>query len=256
MKRLLIRADDLGYSDGVNVGIRRAVEGGLVRSVGLMPNMPLAQAGWDLVKDEDIAIGQHTNVCLGKPVSDPALIPSLVGPDGNFKSSRTYRESFKQGVDFVDFDEAVTEITAQLERFRQIVGRDPDYFEAHAVASKNLFAAISAVAEREGLLEQPVSFVEADTVPVGGIPTHMAIEDMQPVETYDPRGFLRRVATGMADGDVYVCVFHPGYLDWFLINNSSLTTNRTKEVDALRDKELAEWLETQVTLIDYRDLAR
>ena len=34
MKYLLIRADDLGYSEGVNYGIAAAVAAGLVRSVG------------------------------------------------------------------------------------------------------------------------------------------------------------------------------------------------------------------------------
>ena len=49
MKQLLIRADDIGYSYAVNLGIARAVNEGLVRSAGLMPNMPEAQRGWDWV---------------------------------------------------------------------------------------------------------------------------------------------------------------------------------------------------------------
>ena len=34
MKRLLIRADDIGYSYAVDLGIARSVNEGLVRSVG------------------------------------------------------------------------------------------------------------------------------------------------------------------------------------------------------------------------------
>ncbi len=45
MKQLLIRADDVGYSYAVNVGIARSVREGLVRSVGVMPNMPEAARG-------------------------------------------------------------------------------------------------------------------------------------------------------------------------------------------------------------------
>ena len=40
MKQILIRADDLGYSEGVNYGIAKAVNEGVVKSVGVMPNMP------------------------------------------------------------------------------------------------------------------------------------------------------------------------------------------------------------------------
>ena len=65
MKQLLIRADDIGYSYAVDLGITRAVNEGLVRSAGLMPNMPEAARGWEWVKDADIAIGQHIGPCHG-----------------------------------------------------------------------------------------------------------------------------------------------------------------------------------------------
>ena len=60
----------------------------------------------------------------------------------------------------------------------------------------------------------------------------------------------------MADGETIVFVCHPGYLDRFILESSSLTTDRTKEVDALIDLELRTWLEAQddLRLIDYRDL--
>lgn len=256
MKQLLIRADDIGYSYAVNLGIARAVNEGLVRSAGLMPNMPEAARGWGWIKDSGIAIGQHTNLCLGTPCADPALIPSLLDENGQLKSSRAYRAAYAEGREIVEYDELVIEIEAQLERFRQIVDKDPDYFEAHAVMSKNLFAAIHDVAERHGFKEQPTSFDPTVIVRCGQTDVHMAIEDMLPPEQYDPADFVRRTVEGMADGDTYVLVFHPGYLDAFILANSSLTVNRTKEVDALIDPGLRAWLEAQpdLRLIDYRDL--
>lgn len=50
MKQLLIRADDIGYSYAVNLGIVRSINEGLVRSASLMPNMPEAERGWSLVQ--------------------------------------------------------------------------------------------------------------------------------------------------------------------------------------------------------------
>lgn len=170
MKYLLIRADDVGYSYAVDLGIERSVREGLVRSVGVMPNMPEAQSGWGLIADCDIAVGQHTNVCLGKPCADPALIPSLLQTNGEFKSSREYRAKYKEDIDFVDFDEAVIEIEAQLERFIEIVGREPEYFEAHAVLSDNLNAAIAHVAREHGYKCQVPSFDPAVVVTCGILP--------------------------------------------------------------------------------------
>lgn len=137
----------------VNPALVHAVKEGLIRSVGLMPNMPEAERGLSWLEGQDIAIGQHTNVYLGTPCADPATIPSLVDGSDQFKSSRTYRQSFKDGIDFVDYDEAVREIEAQHERFCALVGHEPDYFEAHAVMSETLNRAISDVARAHGLRE-------------------------------------------------------------------------------------------------------
>lgn len=112
MKRLLIRADDLGYSEGINCGIAAAVAAGLVRSVGVMTNMPAAVHGLGLLYGRQLCLGQHTNICVGRPLTDPARIPSLCTPEGEFKPSRAYREAAKEGRDFVVLDEAIEEIEA------------------------------------------------------------------------------------------------------------------------------------------------
>lgn len=254
MKQLLIRADDLGISYAVDLGIARTVHEGLVRSVGLMPNMPEAERGLSLLSNVDVAVGQHTNVCLGRPVANPDLIPSLLAEDGTFKSSRTYRSCFREGTDFVVFDEAVIEIEAQLARFRELVGHDPCYFEAHAVQSENLMRAIAHVARENGLKEQPCSFDPTAVVRCGSTNVRMVLRSMQP--GYDPDAAIRETVGEMAEGETVVFVCHPGYLDNFILTHSSLTGDRAKEVDALIDPSLRAWLEGQddLVLMDYREL--
>ena len=80
--KIIFRADDLGFSEAVNYGIRKAIVDGVITCTGLMPNMPYAAAGYALVKDTDVEVGQHTNICVGRPLTDPAHIPSLVQPSG------------------------------------------------------------------------------------------------------------------------------------------------------------------------------
>lgn len=254
MKQLLIRADDIGYSYAVDLGITRSVHEGLVRSVGLMPNMPEAARGYGLVATADIAVGQHTNVCLGKPCADPALIPGMLDKRGEFHSSRELRAAYQEGRELIDYDEAVIEIEAQHARFVEIVGREPDYFEAHAVASDNLNRAIADVAVLHGLRCQPVSFDPAAPVRCGDTDVRMVMRSMRP--GYDPKAAIMETVRDMADGETVVFVCHPGYLDHYILTHSSLTEDRTKEVDALIDPELRSWLETQpgLRLVDYRDL--
>lgn len=69
--KLIMRADDLGISEGVNCGIYKAIKDGVITSVGLMPNMEHALDGYEMIKDCNVSVGQHTNVCLGKPLCSP-----------------------------------------------------------------------------------------------------------------------------------------------------------------------------------------
>ncbi|MCF0246078.1 MAG: ChbG/HpnK family deacetylase, partial [Ileibacterium sp.] len=48
MNRVIVRADDLGYSRGVNLGIADAVNQGIITSVGVMTNMPETYSGLKL----------------------------------------------------------------------------------------------------------------------------------------------------------------------------------------------------------------
>ena len=120
MKYLLIRADDLGYSEGVNYGIAATVAAGLVRSVGVMTNMPAAVHGLGLLHGHSLCLGQHTNICVGRPLTDPSHIPSLCTPEGEFRPSRTYREAAKAGRDFVVLEEVIEEIEAQYRQFKAL----------------------------------------------------------------------------------------------------------------------------------------
>ena len=50
-------------------------------------------------------------------------------------------------------------------------------------------------------------------------------------------------------------IFHPGYIDAYLLRKSSMTTTRAKEVEMLCDPETKSWLDNQdVTFVTYNDL--
>lgn len=251
--QLIIRADDIGYSEAVNYGIEKSVKEGLIRSAGLMPNMPAAEHGLKLLEGTGICIGQHTNLCLGKPCADPRLIPSLLDEQGNLKSSRTYREAWAKGEEFTVLEEMVLEIEAQYHRFKELTGHEPGYFEGHAVMSKNLFKGLEIVAQKYGLKHCAMTAMDATGVFNGKRIAVCPMDSMKP--DYDPWQCLKTgVLNARADmPNVFVC--HPGYLDDFILNNSTLTVNRTKEVAMLCDPAVKTWLEEQgVELITYDDV--
>ena len=72
---------------------------------------------------------------------------------------------------------------------------------------------------------------------------------------YEPFETLKKaVSQARADiPNIFVC--HPGYVDDYLLKNSSLTLNRTKEVAMLCDPEVKNYLdEHDVQLLSYLDI--
>lgn len=257
MKQLIFRGEDFGLSYAVNVGYARAVNEGLIRSVCLMPNMPEAERGWSWIKGTDVAIGQHTNFCLGTPCADPSLIPHLLQEDGQFKTSRAYRAALEEGREIAPYDELVAEIEAQLVRFREIVGRKPDFLMARVVEGPTINRALRDVAKRHAIKEQPVP--ESLDAPVVCGNTFLRIvgpaHGVSP-EHYDPWRAVKAIVEGMVDNETVVIVLHPGYLDSYLLEHSVLTVNRARNVDMLIDPAMRSWLENvpDLRLADYRDL--
>ena len=253
MIQLLIRADDIGYSEAVNYGILKTVKDGLIRSAGLMPNMPYAAHGFELLKDQDVCIGQHTNICLGTPCADAQDIPSLVDENGQFLSSSVFRRAYAEGNDLVRVEDAVREAEAQYFHFKEITGREPAYFEAHAIASENLWKALAIVAEKYSLpfchMTPMMTIGSFNGKPIAAC----RMGSMEP--EYDPYQTLKQAVKDAREDMPNVFVCHPGYLDAYLLSHSSLTINRTKEVEMLCDPSVREWLcEADVHLVSYDDI--
>lgn len=247
--KLIIRADDLGYSEAVNFGILKAVNGGVVTSVGMMPNMDSVQQGYELIKNYDIALGQHTNICVGKPLSDPKLIPSLVQENGEFCSSREIRARKE---DTINVEECEIEIEAQLQRFIEITGKNPDYFEGHAVFSDNFFKALENVAKRYGLFFCNPG-IDKQWEKDNGI-FGLSFVKMDEKGLYDPKEYMQEQLDNIKNNPCSVVIFHPGYLDQYILTHSSATSTRPMECDFLCGDWIREWIkDNDIELVDFRN---
>ena len=105
----------------------------------------------------DVTFTVHANICQGKPITDPKLIPSLV--DGEeFKDKNLYREATE---DFVVLEEVLMEVEAQYLRLVELIGKKPYMIEAHAVPSDNFMKALAIVAQKYGV-EYPNGRISGD----------------------------------------------------------------------------------------------
>jgi predicted glycoside hydrolase/deacetylase ChbG (UPF0249 family) len=248
MKKLLIRADDLGYSESVNYGIARAVKDGVVRSVGVMPNMEWAEHGVRLLDGTDVIFTVHANICQGKPITDPKLIPSLVDGD-EFKDKMIYREAKE---DFVVLEEVIMEVEAQYLRLVELTGKKPFMIEAHAVPSNNFNKALAIVAEKHGV--KYMGFEPGRGSKIGNTIFKFSMDSGN--ADYNPFDSMKKAMNQeFAEDEAMLMVLHPGYVDEYVLNTSYITTQRALEVAFAINPETKKWCEeNDVKLLTYTDL--
>jgi len=110
-RQLIVNADGYGFTPGVNAGIVRAFETGLVRSTSCTPNFGfLDEVGEIASRFPEVSFGIHYNISVGFPVSPPGEVPSLIGSDGRFHSVGLLGKLLRREI---RREELVRELTAQ-----------------------------------------------------------------------------------------------------------------------------------------------
>jgi len=248
MAKILVRADDLGYSEAFNYGLARAVKSGIVRSVGVMPNMQWAEHGVRLLDGTDVTFTLHANICQGRPLTDPKLIPSLVAENGEFKDKNLYRDAKE---DFVVLEEVVMEVEAQFLRLMELTGRKPYMVEAHAVPSNNFMKALAIVAKKYGV--ECMKFGPKGPM-IGKTTLKFSMDSGNP--DYNPfESFKKAASQPMAQDEAALMVLHPGFVDEYVLTTSYITTARAMEVAFAINPEVPAWCEANgVKLLTYADL--
>lgn len=243
-KKIILRADDLGYSKGVNYGIKKCVEKGTIRTIGLIVNLEHSQHGYDLIKKQGLCLGLHVNITSGSPICDPSQVPSLL--NGTlFKSSKEYPCEIK-------YEEVYREVEKQYERFIEITNCRPDYMEGHAIMNETYLSAIKDIAKKYQILYIPTIPVSDISTQIYGKDTYFWLESMK--KDYDPAKTVKRVFDLNRPG-CEVIIFHPGFIDDDLMKKSSLLLPRVQEVCYLSSDALLEKIvQNPNTFITYKEI--
>lgn len=119
--KVIFRADDVGYTRVHNLGTWRSIEDGVVTACDLILDTPGTEDACQHLRTKPwLSIGWHTHF-WGAPVLDAGRVPSMVDESGRF----AWRHD-KSALEKVDFNEALLECRAELERCRRLLGRVPD----------------------------------------------------------------------------------------------------------------------------------
>jgi predicted glycoside hydrolase/deacetylase ChbG (UPF0249 family) len=112
-RRLIVNADDLGLSAGVNAGIAEAHERGIVTSASLMVRAAAAAPAADLVREQaELAVGLHLDIA-----------------EWRFEAGE-WRVAYERCAP-EDPVAVEAECRAQLGAFRELTDRDPTHLDSH-----------------------------------------------------------------------------------------------------------------------------
>ncbi len=129
MRKLIVNADDFGFNREVTDGIIQCHRAGTVTSTTMMVNMPAAEYASALIpKYPDLSVGIHLNLTLGRPITNPSQIPSLVDDRGYFHNHiEMFRRAFRFKLNPCEIEK---EFSAQIERFMKY-GVKPTHCDSH-----------------------------------------------------------------------------------------------------------------------------
>lgn len=258
MRKVIINADDFGISEAFNHGVIKGYCDGIVSSTTIMINMPTAEHAIKLASNyNDLFIGLHVNFVLGKPCSDISKIASMVDKNGDFYRSKDYRSGKRK----FDYEEAKIETIAQMERFKELLGYYPEHIEGHVSKSEAVNRAFIDVA-KEFKIHTSAAFRMKNTKEKCEGYTDIILPDPLVHGEIINKGltvdnFLNddlKILKEKKDG-VIELHFHPGYLDEFILKNSSLTLPRCHDLGTLCDPRVKGWIkENNIELVSFKDL--
>jgi predicted glycoside hydrolase/deacetylase ChbG (UPF0249 family) len=130
VKNLIVNADDLGWTEGVNRGIVEAFHHGIVTSTSLLANGAAFAGGVEAARSAPgLGVGVHLNLSDGLPVADRETVTSLLNHDGEFAGgpeSLLLRRA-RRGLVLAEVE---NEWDAQIQRVRD-TGIEPTHVDGH-----------------------------------------------------------------------------------------------------------------------------
>ncbi|HKV23917.1 MAG TPA: ChbG/HpnK family deacetylase [Candidatus Acidoferrum sp.] len=130
MRNLIVNADDLGWTEGVNRGIAEAHRNGIVTSASLIANGVALALAVELARTTPgLGVGVHLNLSDGEPAAPPELVTSLLNDDCKLEAKpeslllRLARRA-------VSLEEIEREWDAQIQKIRDF-GITPTHLDGH-----------------------------------------------------------------------------------------------------------------------------
>lgn len=240
--KIIFNADDFGCSRGINFGIIDSFQKGLLTSTTLMVTMPGVKHTVELMKENpNLGVGLHLNFSLGNPITSGESLT-----DSNNKLMKPFQLPKNYVYKKVDI---ANEIQAQFDHFLNLTSKFPTHIDTHLFTSDKI----------EVIKNEVIKFGQENNIPV----RNQEINEYPKVKfishhnynlpadlSYIPKHIDDILGTEIAE-----IMVHPGYIDQYLLDNSSYAIEKAKEVEFLTSSKIKKIFKKQnVDFISYKDL--
>lgn len=240
--KLIINADDFGFTKSITDGILDGIKEGYVTSTSLMPNMEATEYAIQKALDNNITcVGLHITFTKGKPI-----IPNehLMDENGNF----LHRDIQLNNLNLT-YEDAYNEIKAQIKRIEELSNGKLiiDHLDTHHFSCKHesIKKALIAVAKERNI---PIrNEFECDILRPDIFNKDFSLVNV----TYEA---LENIINKYKDQDISVEIMvHPGYIDEHTKSLTSYNIEREKELEILKQAK-ENGLFNDIELISFKEL--
>jgi hopanoid biosynthesis associated protein HpnK len=289
MKNLIVNADDLGWTPGVNRGIAEAHGNGIVTSTSLLANGKAFEDGVRTARElPRLGVGVHLNLSDGKPVAPAERVKSLLSENGNFAGGpeallfRLTANNVKRSEVEIEWNEQIEKVHKAGVRPTHLDGHKhvqmlPGLFEiALRLAKKHGIAAVrvsheasslraaltgggesSSVILKQGVQARGLKFLARDARAMAerfGIGTADFFCGIAQTGVLGKQGVLKLLASLPEGTTELMC--HPGYADADLRRTATrLQDSRQTELEILTDQEIRKSIAALgIRLINYEEI--
>lgn len=253
--KLIVNADDFGYSKGVNHGIVDSFKDGIVTATTLLTTMPGSQHAYELAKEHPtLDIGIHLTIDLGRPTLGAEKVPGLIQGNGEFHTYEHWTSATS-----VPTDEIYAEWKNQLETAIEN-GIKPSHIDSHHHLHMLplVFPIYTQLAHEYGLgvrFHPCWGWTAAETAAAED-----SLKELKRADYFSSDFYEEKVAVNFFESlpmidETWEIMCHPAYLDPELLKRTSYLNERITEVEVLNsDETKAEIERLGIELISFKDL--
>lgn len=260
MKKIIINADDFGYSSGVNQGIIKAFREGVLSSTTLMANMPGCDEAIKLAKDyPGLGVGAHLVLTCGAPMTQGT---TLKGEDGKFHLLQEYHQKRNEINDEEIFKEWCTQIDYLLNQGVPLTHLDSHHhvhtFEGNESIVKRISEKYKLTFRNAFGLEERVDLnYQKDIRGFADLMNYSAIRNMDTPYLKAQNQCLEEIQRVLerVTEDITELMVHPAFVDEALYFGSSFNVQRIREVELLTAPQVKSLIEAKnLEIVHYGNL--